>query len=294
MRRGEVFSHYRDVVAKEQDFVQRDWQRLETEYGRGMPAAFYSLKTMTRRSGPSIATDFLEPRPSHRLFSIAYEQIPPRAVPRQSRYLKFISRVVLPMGELTQPSAALVLAQLKEERGVDCVKAEGYFRDVLTQIHTGRNAGQEFVNVIHDQKGRPLILQKAVEGRTGLTLVPMTFTKPVEQDGIDVLSMQVPAGTIVDVSTGGSVWDVRRSGNDTFDYETTLIDTPTIRPARLSPWAYDDPLDRLAFALKIEHQTGEPIGYDRERAAMLEHRSLADFQAAAVRVMDLCGVTSNA
>ncbi len=192
----------------------------------------------------------------------------------------FLSETILPLCQVP-PSTAPVKVKFGKKGSDACQRAERFFGQCLKQIETGEYHGQPRISVYHGPDGTPFALRKSTDESTALTLIP------VASHGLEV----APAGTIVAL---GDKMNKKRTGEEElpgFRLETYLVDKAlTLSPVRLSPWAYDNPLDRSLYA--ISNAWVEEPQYDRIRARIVELYSLSDFRQASRTVMEVCGVSS--
>lgn len=171
-----------------------------------------------------------------------------------------------------------------------CSAAEYYFCETVEQVRANVkeddsvNTEQKSITVFHDSTGKPLAIRKAHEEVTALSLVP-----------IAIGDVTLPAGTIINVerpadmdATGKRVFAVPYGEHRV--YRSFKVDAIGVTPARISPWAYEQPDDRAIFAC---HQDI----YDQAeilpaRANLISSYSLGDFTQAACDVLSMCGVSA--
>jgi hypothetical protein len=195
--------------------------------------------------------------------------------------LNVLTDFVMPFAR-TRTDLHVARAKLGTNGSVDrCSMAEPYFARTLGQVNRGAKVPGEFdeVTVFHDSTGRPLAIKKAHDAHSALTLV-----------GMNIGGLTVPSGTICrfgskdksdQVLTGQQQVNTKKVY---YAARTLLVDENVeVMPARFSPWAYDDPFDRAAFGL-----VGNYV--DRERVKIATGNTIADFQAAADKILKICGV----
>lgn len=195
---------------------------------------------------------------------------------------QFLDEVVMPMSGF-EPAYEPAEAKFSSMYAKDaCGRADMYFADTYEQITAERHNGQGIVRVYHNDNGTPLVIQKAQEESSGLTL------EPINAEGIFI-----PAGTIVGVEVGMDlslkIADVICNGSNSFEVVSYEIDEENLAlaPARLSPWAYSDPLDigMYAVAARDGEETKE---FSPPRFSMVSNLNLELFRQAAAKVMKIC------
>lgn len=200
---------------------------------------------------------------------------------------------------LSEPTARLTVSPVLDET---CQRTEPTFVDALWQIAYVEKKGRlprtpsprrtihDRMSVYTDEQGSPLILRKQRDSRLGITLSNILLND----------ALVVPAGTFVGVDsrdttgiTDQAAHAYQQAGKHTPRERSfhlfTVSSSFAIRPLRIGPWAYDDPIRRAFFAIERR-----PMGerYDRGRARQIISHTLADFQQAAERIIRLCRATS--
>jgi hypothetical protein len=287
MRTLEVVDHWREA----QEAELATMVEAEQELYEQIPDLRDTGRTLHKIiNGRQDSFDFSggQPRPSHILLSkaysdtynayrgsIAYTNTGDQAKVQLSN---FIGNFILPMSGVSSTTHP-IQGTLAGKDVAMCWDAEEYFNDCLTQINTGRYRLQTRISVYHDRQGTPLALRKHEATSSAITLVPVSI------EGI-----LVPPGSITGVGAHmNKVMTGVVQRDDAPTYATYLVNNPfAIRPQRLSPWAYDDPLDRSLYALEDGPKNGDPE-YKRARGRFIEGRTLDDFRQAADKVMSMCG-----
>lgn len=204
---------------------------------------------------------------------------------RTTRGLSAIGSAILPLSGL--PAQGEPRSVTLGTNGLTgCLRAERKFFNVLQTARGGKETQQQtLISVYHDENGTPVLLRKRADESSALTFQPMTFTKLQDGSPLQIArQVHVPAGALVAVN--GTLANAKRTGSADLDGGTTLfcygIDGITIRPIRLSAWAYADPEDRRYYALS------ETFALRPDRADYLSRTSLADFQQAAHFILAAC------
>ncbi len=193
-----------------------------------------------------------------------------------------LDKVMELAGISTTPTAHK--GRLSGQHNGACSEAEGYFDQTLEQLFEGEPMEQYLVSAFHDSSGNPIALRKERRSMISLSLVPLTA------DGIFV-----PAGSLITIDPtvhtekSGSTKALMSYGRD-YGYRYTTYeveDELAFMPNRVSPWAYEDEMDRSLFGFQTD--VIEDLGHNPERAWAAQTRTLEDFKQAAFRVMELCG-----
>jgi hypothetical protein len=188
---------------------------------------------------------------------------------------------------VTSPAQNTAAVELLGEDLRSCSQAEDFFVLAVKQIGSnGRADDHDRISVYHNADGTPIALRKTKIESTALLLEPAVSPQLVP----------IPAGTVVHVGPNASY--VKTGEFDYLDrrnrpktrYQTFEVggeDTGLeVAPLRLSPWAYEDPLDRAVFAIS-RYNTGAEVQYDSDRAKLAQGFSIDDFRLAARSVMDI-------
>lgn len=170
---------------------------------------------------------------------------------------------------------------IAKSSNVACSNAELYFIHALQQIREGCCKNQPKVSVYHDQDGAPVLLRKNKEVDSALTL-----------RGMEISGVPIVPGTIMGVDERASKEKTGSLRFRKYGFEVATYLLPSdllVNPIRISPWAYDNPLDRVLFAMYDE----EPIEVDRDREERVVSYSIDDFRRCARVINVLCKVASN-
>ena len=190
-----------------------------------------------------------------------------------------------------QTETAAIQGELGKQRHLGCSDAEGRFVSTLRRVEDEEErllAGPDTeIIVYHDDTETPILLQKATGEKTSITL-----------QGIGFGDFVLPPGTIVTLDRGAKVGDTgikyRRS-----DILVTreLQKTQKILPVRLSPWAFNDPMDRAIFGTSGMAEIGNPRPEEltsadcyMTRAKLCAEHRIDDFRACAQKVLEICSV----
>jgi hypothetical protein len=157
-----------------------------------------------------------------------------------------------------------------------CDQAEGFFRDTLTQVRSGKSRGQKTVSTYHNMNGEPVAIRKYADVSSALTLKRLKLGPLI-----------LPPGTIVGIqSNSADLTGTAKQGKTTM--ASYLVNGQLqVTPCRLSPWVYDNPVDRALFGL---HEYSDKPFYSRARADIAVGIGIDDFREAAHKIMMLCGV----
>lgn len=268
--RSEVEKHYKTVRSQE-DRALHD----------GVLNRAYNLSD-TRWVAANISRKFvvpevIYPRQGLRLFAAAFTELF-FAKGQKPQLATFITEDLMPICGLAPPTNEIQTV-IGGERRDPCKDAETYFVECLSQINGQSEGRQTRISVYHTPEGTPLAIRKSYEQSTALTLQPAEL---------------IPAGTIASISYNKRA---KTTGKTTLsrDYYCSLATYQVdgeleLAPLRISPWAYDDPIDRALFAVTDNGQ-GKPH-YSERRAELITGHNLDDFRQAADQVMQLCGVKS--
>jgi hypothetical protein len=274
----ETIQHHGDIRSREQETLTSSiGQLLPRARAAQLHSTAVALSLIARKEAH---TTRILPRLSHYLLERAFKDsallVKERSHNALPAALDFIEEVVLPMTDVTVTEPAE--AKLTHAALVGCIHAEGYFKGCLDQINLGQFGFQDRIKTYHDAKGTPIALQKSKSESTALTLKPLTV------DGATV----IPAGTIAGVDTRMMRTKTGSMRGRLVTFDTYEVDGPfALCPKRLSPWAYNDPLDRSIYAVRPRLAGGN---YHEERGDIVVDTTLEDFQHAAAQVMQMCGV----
>lgn len=159
--------------------------------------------------------------------------------------------------------------------GNKCIDAEWYFNNARQHTNRGSLGYQNWVNVYHTDDGKPLVYQKSVEAKTGLTL------EPLEVNGIIV-----PPGFIVGLGNHTKISGKYElvSGRSMNTIAVSDDDPIRVTPLRASAWVYEEEIDRSIFALE---KNG---AYRGGTMTAICDSNVDDFRKGAHNIMELCGV----
>jgi hypothetical protein len=287
MRAQQVVDHWREAQEAETAFVIETGDELQ-EKAASLRYTIAHLSGVIATKQPDYDF-FIRPRLSLLLLSNAYEDAyrsflggTEHAQVVRSQASTLAGDILLPMSGVAS-MATPVEGTLAGRSVGACSDAEGYYHDCLSQINTGRYRWQQKVSVYHDRQGRPLALRKGSASSSAITLVPLSLS-----------GIAVPPGTIgaIGPDMHNLPTGTAQQRQHSAIYGTYMIDEGGLgmHPERLSPWAYDDPLDRAVFALDYTGEDEKLASYIREHGRIVEGRTLDDFQEAAHKVMAMCGV----
>lgn len=232
------------------------------------------------------------PRPSLDAIAKIYQQIRyinPEFV-QDNRFGNIVSQI-LDIADVTI-EAEPIIGDLAPINVNSCSAAEVYFSKTIDQISSDAaqekprfSAGLYGITVMHTAEGDPLLLRKSYEAINALSLIP-----------IRIGEITIPKGSIIgvlppdiDQKSGSRVIPATNNGYDeNMIYTTYEVDTLSIAPSRITPWAYDDPADRALFGCGQDVYDMSII--DASRADKVSSISLEDFRHAAQSVLTMCGV----
>ncbi len=264
MKRSEVVDRYQEVVHAEIPVLAEYAHRHRGDI-RGM--FDFCLEPFMPRPSLSVIEQLLQSRSSRARRRVLQEEILP------------LSGVRVPLkADFRCKSNSLATVGI-------CSEAEGFFCDVVDQIVDGRNRGQTTVSVFHDATGVPLLLKKSYKENSALALVPIS----VGSYGT------LPASLLAAVPQNNIRKTVRIvHGDRTFQTHEVDETAFAITPMRMSAWAYDDPLDQALFTVvpRYGNEPGLIDSIDMGLVRRIEDKNLKDFQEAAAKVMQLCGVAA--
>jgi hypothetical protein len=159
-----------------------------------------------------------------------------------------------------------------------CPSAEWRFRSMLDNVAGSTDKVHEIIKVFHTDIGEPVFIEKERGANTAMSLL-----------SVRVSGICVPKGSIVELHASEESLDSAASVmiGDT-NFVSVLLGEVSVAPSRVSPWAYEEPLDRGLFA--CEEQSNGTIEVDSERLRMLAVTDLEDFRQAARSVIALTGL----
>lgn len=192
--------------------------------------------------------------------------------------LKSGQLVIARMPGLVRPKGFHTATFTTNDTKGSCSMAEGYFRDALTQIRTGRRRGHKIISAYHNEGGEPIALRKNTDESSAITLRRLKLGPLI-----------LPPGTIVGVGNkSAEITGSLKRGS--YVLNTFLAGRQfQVTPRRLSPWAFNNPADRALFGLydNISSPT-----YNETRGRIASEIEIDDFREAAHKVMELCGVAA--
>ncbi len=193
--------------------------------------------------------------------------------------------LVKPIFELIQsPDTPSIRAALTSWSVSTCSLAETKFaevRQITDDIASKKAPSNEQPNVwIYRHEMLPVAIEKRFDSRSALLLTPTTM-----------LGGRIPAGTIATLNRHGSMESAGKHHGQTEFEVLDYTNTPEFGPLRLSPWAYEQPLDRALYGLSKD-TGGKTPTIDMCRAAV-HALTLADFAVSANQVIELCRVDTS-
>jgi hypothetical protein len=273
MRASAAIQHHQELFAAERDFIASNYSELAGQVV-GLPDTELALsRHEPGHERGSVASK--TPLPLHELLDAAFSDL--YRVKRTAQILDFVGSVVLPQIGI-ESLAPAVSGELHICTLVACRIAEGYFANTLRQMEGENPIGelQPRITVYYNGEGVPLALEKAALEKSALLLEPVVMG-----------DITLPTGTIVSVDPkiDKAKSGQARAGDNgfiTYQVEDGGFD---IMPGRLSPWAYDQAIDRSLFA--ISGGWAGSVNYDAKHGQMIEERTIEDFRQAAHKVMGL-------
>ncbi len=155
-----------------------------------------------------------------------------------------------------------------------CLDAEHFFSKAVTQARYYLEGEQDAITIHHTKDRKPVLFQKSAEQDTALSLVPITINNRVFPRGIIfVVKLKPDAGPITGVHHLRNI-----------DFVTKEVDDVALTPIRISPWAFDDELDRSLFGVDASHHRN----FNGRRARMVRECTIGDFLSTAKHIMELC------
>ena len=182
-------------------------------------------------------------------------------------FMAFLGEIALPLARLAQHDRLEINPDLEDLS--TCKKAENYFLDTVQQITKQQYNGQKTVRAYYDAEG-PVALRKTKDRETALLLRS---------------TRGIPAGTIVGIGTESLRETTGYKGDGWIEEACEIDDTLSLRPFRITPWAYSSPEDRAMFAVGPNSNT-----YDSSLGDDFSRTSLGDFKEAASKILTHCGL----
>jgi len=273
--KSEVLDHYAEVMSAEKIYLEANEARFIEAADRFTTPSQDRFRGILRAVQANPTSYMSEPRPSHWLINWALcEEAREADGSHRGRDIAETTQTLLyPMGGIARGAATIPGQTVGMDQEV-CDEAEKFFSDAAQQILTGSNQYQPRLSVYHTKAGEPLAFRKVFASSTALLLRDVTLDKGF-----------IPAGTIVGIPKHEKTGQTIR--NDRILQTYQVDDTFTISPYRLSPWAYDEPLDRALFA--IGKEPGQrPVTFDPGRANRVAHYTMDHFMHASSRIIQLC------
>jgi hypothetical protein len=277
------------VVQHHNEIIDAENQAMNCSFDF-MSQAFMDLHSTTHtldriRNGQYNRLSKVWPRPSLALFNRFFQdtlRIDDSVL--EARALDFVGQELVPLSgaRSDQPTFSGVLG-----RGManTCASAERRFYDYLLQITTGEVADpfQANIGVLHDEDRVPLAITKSIT-KSAMTLVPIQFIgSEITGQEIAASGIHAPAGAIGAIDeTNLEKMSVKTIDGTTFTSYLTQ-EALRFRPTRLSPWAYQDIMDRLIFAL--EAPSKDRICFDPVRSHIVGNTHLDIFRHAASQLI---------
>ena len=276
---GEVaLQRFKDIDYEETDAIKRlladspkIYENLDLPKN---PMEFFMFKGSEAKPRPSLTTMFVMTR-TMRLSS---------KIRTPGETMLALHAQLGQMAGITQTENPLRSRFLRIGMG-GCPSAEDFFVDTASQILTNEDRKQISIKVFHDKKGSPVFLKKHFDEPNALSLKPLSIE-----------GLYMPAGSLVAIDkrheksvTGKSTVSLNHSQD--YAYSTHQIAEPlSIAPLRVTPWAYQEEIDRALFACRINPST-DIAEYDQSRTERIETYQLQDFEYAARTVLAMCGVS---
>ena len=272
MKKSEVLSHYDEVQRTDFEFI--DAIRLGQDEGPTLSeeSHFYA-KLLT---GSASEVSFTAPRPLLAMLRSAFGYFPGDPSEVEPHIASLIGTKLLPGLGFTDDTSSTP-GKFISVNASDCSDAEPRFLDVVEQTQFGTSMNQKRVSAYHDSDGTLIALRKSYDVSTALTL------QPISHNGITL-----PPGTIIGMDQLNVKIVADAYANDCYYTVYEITNTLNVRPFRLSPWAFEEPLDRAIFG--VDYVNEGSIYYGRRRANLVEGTTIHDFRAAAKAVMLICEV----
>lgn len=278
-------NHYLNVLQRDCDFL---WARKDQIMAQvsGLQYLQNSLRYFYEQNLINLGP--IEPRIGLKLLNSAFESLEiyqkNTDQSRMGRLRQVIGSTLLPMSGIA-PAAAAAEGRLWGEVPDNCDSAEEYFSNAVDRIRgNGYAMHPQWLRVYHDESGQLLALRKSWDVTSSLTLQPVSLGEVV-----------LPPGTIVKISSRSKY--MPQTGRAKINHQAGQIDVSTclvegalpLFPARISPWAYESPLDRSLFAVNTQvfREDVKP-DINPARKSLAENYSLDDFREAAQTIMHLC------
>ena len=277
MHKPEIFKHARELAVQDMQAITEN----DSELMQGaihLPTVRDEIEGMQERTPGSFFIEGRSPRPGLLLLNSALKEMFAQERRPSSGKLRFMSQLLVPLAGIN-PQVPVYESGWTSKKGDACSMAEWRFIDALQQVKWLRTIGQPIVSTYHDEDGSPILFRKSDYESTAINLKALAM-------GDDIV---LPAGTIVAVSnTMNRNPTGQRKGRSFTLASYALPQTINIAPIRISPWAYDDPIDRATFALAGNGLIGEGYYYDRGESMNFQRYSLEDYAEASRQIIELC------
>jgi len=273
----DVFEHLNEAVEGDVAAI-REWSGELSAASVNLPRCQSTLEIILTNSNGALVSEQNASRPSLRLLRAGYNDFMECPTPEVAR---FVQDNLFPLVGLEEAPEPLPVATAGSRSGVGCDDSEDYFYDSASQLARDHYVGHRRISVYRDEEGRPLLYRKSHVESTALSLVPLSLH-----------DMYVPPGSIVSVGSDTEVALTARHPCKYYDVEVYTLGGGgrlPVNPLRLSAWAFSDPLDRALFACEGNPQ---PYEYDVAKGEMLQAVTLANFMAASLRIIELCGMAN--
>ncbi len=262
---AEVINHYKGVLIQDRATL------VEAIIVGG---AFSNLLHATLTDGPNT---FTGPRLSLKLLTHAYAAMDMHRTPELG---EFIDTMITPMTGIVWNSEPITGSLTREQPVGKCSLVEGYVAQIFKQLRDPENptlSTLKRISVYCDAADIPLAIRPTIPTRwSGAVLL-----RPVRTESV------VPPATLVGLASSMNANPVGKPvkiGGCT--YTTYRVNGPfKINPRRPLAAAYNKLLDQALYAIK---DLGDGPSYLAQRGAIVTKYSLADYEAAAYQVMQLC------
>lgn len=285
----EVIGHYLERAKAELDLIGKRGKAFANN-PELMPATGNMLQKFAGNFACRIYLDSRGPSPLLLLSRLLQFDINDKPADSR-RSSQLLGNFVLP-GLRTTASERLIVASqsTNDNTNIACVQTEARFVGALKQIKTRSYRLQSRVSVTVDETGTPVLFRKGNAESTALTLC-----------NLEVGGCIFPPGTIVDVRDNNENNPTHTKRNKLNGHREQLDvhaipEDLTAAPVRLSPWAFDDPLDRAIFGMSggiirgaSDLQMSKDSSFEASRAEIAQTYNISDFRDAANQVLLLCG-----
>lgn len=288
-REEEVIERYLERAKTELDLLRKQGKAFANQPGL-MPSTGSTLRKFAGNFVSRVDLDSRAPSPLLRLGRLLQFDINDKPTD-SSRASNLLGNFVLPGLKTIASEGVIVASQSTSiDTSIACIQTEARFVGALKQINTRSYQLQNRVSVTVDETGTPVLFRKGNAESTALTLC-----------NLEVGECVFPPGTIVDIRDNNENNPTHTRRNKLNGHRErldvhALPDEFTAAPVRLSPWAFDDPLDRAIFGMSggIDRQGSDlqiprSSSFEASRAEIAQAYSIDDFRDAANQVLLLCG-----